>query len=91
MLLRKPKAKQGTLFKMMSEKKDCIRCLEKNAKILQLESQVNKLKEQLDHVKSISGIYKSFSKQEKMPKGKGTYGKKVGRPKKRKTTKKRKK
>jgi len=62
MLLRKPKAKQGTLFKMMNEKKDCIKCLEKNAYILQLESQVKKYKEQLDHVNSISGIYKSFSK-----------------------------
>jgi len=62
MLLRKPKPKQGTLFKMMSEKKDCLKCLEKNAYILQLESQVKKYKQQLDHANSISGIYKSFSK-----------------------------
>ncbi len=62
MLLRKPKPKQGTLFKMMSEKKDCLKCLEKNAYILQLESQVKKLKDQLDHANSITGIYKSFSK-----------------------------
>ena len=88
MLLRKPKAKQGTLFKMMSEKKDCIRCLEKNAKILQLESQVNKLKDQLDHVKSISGIYKSFSKQDKCQKVKVHMVKKLVDQKKEKLPKK---
>ena len=41
MLLRKPKAKQGTLFKMMSEKKDCIKCLEKNAYIFNYFNDTN--------------------------------------------------
>jgi hypothetical protein len=40
---------------------DCLQCAKKNARILELEAKLIKTQCQLDHARSISGIYKSRS------------------------------